>query len=43
MYSMYLCIKTSHISKDMAYGWHYIFIYEIIVELNFIINNIKCN
>ena len=44
MYSRSLCIhiKTNSICKHIwAYGWHYIFIYEIIVELNNIINAVQ--
>ena len=42
MYNMYLNIKkTSSICKHMGYGWRYITIYKVIVELDNIENIIN--
>ena len=33
-------LKNQSKKTAMEYGWHYIVIYEIVVEINIIINNI---
>ena len=42
MYNMYLYIKNTS-SMHMAYEWRYIYTYNLIVELNNIINSISNN